>query len=324
MGETDHRPITGADCERWAALLAAAEQVDDTAENYSAADLIEELADPNIDPARDTRGRWLGDKLIGYASVRGGNAAVAGAYRVHVEGTVDPAYRRQGHGQPLLDWALGRAREVHAERHPDAVGVAAARGSETNHAQQAMLERAGFTRARWFFQLERPVADPPPLALPPDLELIPFDRRYDEQTRLAHNEAFADHWGSAPSTPESWAHWSMGSHTFRPAVSFLMLDHARAGNPVVGYLLSYEYEADTAATGIREAYVGSLGTRRAWRGRGVARALLSRAIAAYRDAGYQRTALDVDADSPTGALGLYTSIGYAKVRTSISFARPLN
>jgi mycothiol synthase len=323
MGDLDGRPITDDDCASWAELLGAVESVDDTGENYDAADLAEELADPNVDAVRDTRGLWLGDKLIGYALVRGANGVVDGEYRVHLKGTIHPAYRRQGYGRPLLDWSVRRARGVHAERQPDAVGSATASAGQANAGERALLAAAGFTAARWFFQLARPVADPPPVAVPAGLRLVEFDPAYGEQTRLAHNEAFADHWGSSPSTPEAWAHWAMAQRAFRPRSSFLMLD-AAADNPVVGYLLSYEYEADTVATGIREAYINSLGTRRAWRGRGVARALLAQAVTAFGAAGYQRTSLDVDADNPTGALGLYTSLGYTKARSSISFALPLS
>jgi mycothiol synthase len=325
MSDLVQRPITEDDCLAWAGLLAAAEPVDDTGENYDADDLVEELADESIDPARDTKGLWLGDKMLGYALVRGATGVVDGVYRVHVEGTVAPADRRRGHGQRLLDWSLARAREVHAERHPDVPGTFAVRVGEAVTGAHAMLERAGFVRARWFFQLTRSLDQAPPAVRVPDgLRLVPYDGGYDEQTRLAHNEAFGDHWGSSPSTPQSWAHWSVGQRAFRPALSYLMLDDLAGANPVVGYLLSYEYDADTAATGIREAYVGILGTRREWRGRGVARALLGTAVGAYGDAGFARTSLDVDADNATGALGLYTSLGYAKDRTSISFSRPID
>lgn len=327
MNDLVQRPITEDDCPAWAGLLAAAEPVDDTGENYDADDLVEELADENIDPARDTCGLWLGDKMLGYALVRGATAVVDGTYRVHVEGTVAPPDRRQGHGQRLLDWSLARARQVHADRHPEVPGAFAVRVGEAVDGAHAMLARAGFTRARWFFQLTRPLDQAPPAVRVPDgLELITYDAAYSERTRLAHNEAFADHWGSSPSTPQSWAHWSVGQRAFRPALSYLMLDdtNGAGANPVVGYLLSYEYDADTAATGIREAYVGIIGTRRQWRGRGVARALLGTAVDAYGDAGFGRTSLDVDADNPTGALGLYTSLGYAKARTSISFSRPID
>jgi mycothiol synthase len=322
MGDLARRPIGKDDCPAWAALLAAIEPVDDTGENYSVEDLHEELDDPNVDPARDTLGLWQGDTMIGYAVVRGTSEPVDGSYRVSFEGTVHPDQRRRGHGRPLLDWSLARAAEVHRERFPGSAGVASTSSNSVNVGEQAMLQAAGFERSRWFFGMERPVADPPPVRIPDGLRVITFDPEYDERTRLANVEAFADHWGTAPSTPESWAHWATGQRAFRPKLSFLMLDET-AENPVAGYVLSYEYESDAEATGVREAYVGSIGTRRAWRGRGVASALLSQAITAFEADGFDRTTLDVDADSPTGALRLYTALGYTQRRTSIRFTRPI-
>ena len=53
------------------------------------------------------------------------------------------------------------------------------------------------------------------------------------------------------------------------------------------YVQTAEFEADLAATGRREAYVGKVGTLRGHRGKGLATALLGHALHAYREAGYQ-------------------------------------
>jgi mycothiol synthase len=319
---TDWRAITPEDCDSWAKLLADAEQVDRTGENYDSADLAEELADPHLDPARDTAGLWLDGALIGYAKANKPGAVVDGRYKVNVEGTVAPAYRRQGYGRQIVDWVVARAAAIHAESHPEATGTVATRSVSTNADLRALLVECGFAPDRWYFTMARGLADLPAVAVPDGLRLVTFDMSYSEQTRLAHNEAFADHWGSTPRDEEAWQHWSVGQRAFRPGVSYLLLDDAEA-RPVVAYLLTYEWEADTAVTGRREAYVGALGTRRGWRGRGAARALLARAAAAYAEAGYDRAALDVDADNPTGALGLYTSLGFATERESVNYSRAL-
>src|SRR5262249_7010286 len=123
---------------------------------------------------------------------------------------------------------------------------------------------AGSSRFGWFCDLPRALAQTPPVRVPAGLRLVPFQLAHSEATRLAHNEAFADHWGFTPTSVEDWRRWGIGQRAFRPGVSFLLLD----GAEVAGYLLSYEYEAERAATGVREAHVGVLGTRRPWRGGG--------------------------------------------------------
>jgi ribosomal protein S18 acetylase RimI-like enzyme len=55
--------------------------------------------------------------------------------------------------------------------------------------------------------------------------------------------------------------------------------------------------------------VGELGVLRPWRRRGLGRALLLQAFAAFRERGLGRAGLGVDAESLTGAHRLYESAG---------------
>ena len=51
--------------------------------------------------------------------------------------------------------------------------------------------------------------------------------------------------------------------------------------------------------------------RQRHRGKGLATALLGHAMHAYRNAGYDEAALDVDSENPSGALGVYRRAGFA-------------
>ena len=88
------------------------------------------------------------------------------------------------------------------------------------------------------------------------------------------------------------------------------------GETIAAYALGYEWEADTAVTGIKELYIGYLGTRQSHRGRGLARAALAKVLTEAADSGYQRAGLGVDADNPTGATRLYERAGMHVVRRS--------
>ena len=96
------------------------------------------------------------------------------------------------------------------------------------------------------------------------------------------------------------------------------------GEEVVGYLLTHFWEADAAATGVREAYVGQLGVRPARRRRGLGGLLLATALRSYRAGGYERAALSVDTANATGALGLYERAGFAKTDTWVTWLKPLD
>jgi ribosomal protein S18 acetylase RimI-like enzyme len=127
------------------------------------------------------------------------------------------------------------------------------------------------------------------------------------------NEAFADHWGSTAVSEETWRRGHTGARAFRPDLFFLALADAaeHAARPqVAAIVLAHHYEADTAVTGRREAWISTIGTRRAWRRRGVATALIGAALGEAKRQGFARAALGVDADSPTGALSVYRTAGF--------------
>ena len=71
-----------------------------------------------------------------------------------------------------------------------------------------------------------------------------------------------------------------------------------------------------------EAWINTVGTRRAWRGKGVASWLMTESLRriAAADDGFERAILGVDAENPTGALSVYRRLGFAEdVRAVTSF-----
>jgi len=111
-------------------------------------------------------------------------------------------------------------------------------------------------------------------------------------------ESFRDHWGSLPSTFEEWEQRHIKRKDFDPTQWFVIWD----GDEVAGALIG-EHDSPTAG------WVGTLGVRRPWRGRGVGMALLRLSFAAFARAGKTSVGLGVDAESPTGAVRLYERAG---------------
>lgn len=314
------RPLTLDDAPALAVLLAANELVDHTGENYSEADVADELADSSIDLARDTLAAVTPDgSFAGWAGVRSA-ATVRDVDRVFLEGGVLPSRRGEGLGRRLLEWAEQRGASLHEERHPAVGGELCVGVGAGIPSLQRLVGARGFQPTRWWYGMRRDLAPLPAVpAVPPGLRLVPFDPAYDEKVRLAHGEAFADHWGSVPPDEQRWSHWFTGSHAFRPGISRLVLD----GTEVAAYLLAYFWEADAAATGTKEAYIGQIGTLRPWRRRGLGELLLASALAGFAADGYERAALTVDTGNPTGALGLYERVGFGVDHETVTWAKPL-
>jgi mycothiol synthase len=311
------RAIAGSDVTAWAELLAAAETVDRTGEHYSASDLTEELADPSLDVTADTFAAFVGERMIAYGVVRAKAAQPDGVHRVHAEGCVHPDFRRRGLGTELMRRLAARGAQLRA---PQLAAELVVYANDRNVGLRALMESVGLRPVRYWYEMDRDLTElGEPAPVPPGLRLATWEPAIDERLRIAHNETFAGQWGSVERDSAFWRHWFSGSRAFRPAVSLLLWD----GDQIAGYQLVYEFEADTAATGVREAWICQVGTRPPWRGRGVASTLLTHVLAACRAQGYQRAALNVDTGNPTGALGIYERAGFVVTGRATSYVRPL-
>jgi mycothiol synthase len=63
--------------------------------------------------------------------------------------------------------------------------------------------------------------------------------------------------------------------------------------------------------------------RRPWRRRGLASALIARSMVVLRGRGMAIAALGVDAENPTGALGVYERLGFRPHRTWVTYRKSL-
>jgi mycothiol synthase len=325
--ELSWRPVGEQDIPAIVGLLAAVEEVDRTGEHLDAADVADDLQQAGFDPERHTIGVFEPDGgLVGFGRVNVPRA-VRDVDRVGLAGAVHPAWRGTGIGRRLLVWLELRGEAEHRLRHPTVPGQLQLSPCAHVASHVRLAERAGYTAVRWFNEMRRDLAEPIPQPPPVGgaVRVVPFDWSFDEAVRHAHNEAFARHWGSVDRDEVAWRQWFTGSRAFRPELSFVVLDGAEhpAGPVVAAYLLSYFWAADAEATGEREAWIGQLGTRAPWRGRGLGAALIRHALLAYREAGYLRAALGVDTENVTGALRLYQRHGFTVEVCRVGYVKTL-
>ena len=317
-GEFLWRPIEPADAGSWSDLMTAIQTADHGWEFLSEQDLLEEFGDPYCDFARGSMGVYIGGTMAGYGTLSSREAADP-VHQMRYWGGVHPAYRQQGLGGRLLAWAQTAAVPLHRERFPDRPLSLSGSCLSHNAAGTALFAACGYHPVRWFHAMVRDLtAALPEVHVPPGVEITAFTPERSEDARLIRNEAFTDHWGSTEISAEGWAHY-MGASAFRPAFSFLAYSQ---GEPA-GVVISQEYDAWAKATGIQDLFVLTLGTRRAGRNRGIGSALLLRALAEGRAAGFTSASLVVDADSPTGALGLYRRAGFTVDHTAVTHSKPL-
>ena len=309
------RPLRADDVAAVAALLAAAEQVDDTGEYLDADDLTEWWTGWRADLARD--GVAVCDAaglVVGYATALA-SATFRDAFRVYLEGRVRPDQRGEGIGRALLDWQLERGRGG-ARRAPSG-GAGPARGRRRPRRcrrWRGWCRRAGLTAERWYRDMERPL-----------------DRPARRAPAVAGRRAGAVHAGTgttrcgARTTPPSPSTTAPASATPRPGRRCSPVS-ARSGPtcrcwrwrtaPSSATSLAYVYEADTRATGERQIHLGQIGVLPQARGRGLATAVIAAALragAAERLRG--RRAWASTARTSPGRCGSTRALGFATVRS---------
>ena len=232
-------------------------------------------------------------------------------------GGVRPAARGRGIGRHLLAWQVSRGLQQFATSDKPLPGWMIVWTDERATATVRLAERFDFRISRYFLELRRDLAEP---ILPRPLDgfdIVPFTAERSEALRLARNDAFRDHWGSQPTTREDWDEM-VSRAVFRPDLSFLAI--APEGE-IAGFVLSEVNEEDFEPQGFSSAYIDLVGVPRAFRRRGVAPALLTSTLEAIAAAGLEKAVLDVDAESPTGALGLYTGVGFSEGNRSLQLTR---
>ncbi len=237
-------------------------------------------------------------------------------------GGVHPEFRGRGIGRELLAWQSSRAEQQLATS--DRPLPAWIRADADARAPQSirLLERGGFHVARYFVELQRDLAQPiAEVPVAEGVRVVQYAPEWSAATHAARTDSFRDHWGSQPMTEEQWTNF-VGAETFRPELSFIAIAaDADGADQVVGFVLSQVNEDDWVSQGFSGSYIGLVGTVRAWRGKRIAPALLARSLTAAADAGLERATLDVDAENPSGALGLYTRMGFVQNNTSVCLIR---
>lgn len=309
----EFRPMTGADAGAWLELVVRIAQAEDAPWHDTLSDLVEVLGSAGNPAAENT---LVGVDRDGVPRAYGYVSKSAGGPVAFVFGGVDPLWQRRGIGSAVLAWQedISRARFA-AEGQAGAGARCYSREENASHA--ALLTAADFGTVRYFTEMERPLEELPPPVPVTGVEVVPFTPGLGEAVRLAHNEAFADHWGSESRSPEKWRYF-LGHESFRPDLSSVALD-IETGE-VAGYQMSM-FDAEAAAKeGRRCGYTDILGVRRNWRGRGVAPALLRDAMERYKVAGMAAATLDVDTENPSGAVGLYKNLGYTAIPGRVTVA----
>jgi ribosomal protein S18 acetylase RimI-like enzyme len=209
------------------------------------------------------------------------------ADRGNADGAVRPSAQGRGLGTRLLELVERRFVEEGAARILSWALAADGRASE-------LFRGRGYREVRRFWEMAIDFEDEP---AQPAVAIETFREEDAHAFHAANEEAFEDHWEPHSEAFEEWWPRQRTRTNYDPALWFVIRD----GDEVAAIARN---ELRTGG-----GYVGSLGVRRPWRGRGYGRALLLHSFREFRRRGMTRATLGVDASNPTGATHLYESVG---------------
>jgi mycothiol synthase len=316
--EVEFRSMLPAEIPTVVALINRSEHHDGVERVVDEEEFREELETQEIDLDLDTRVAVVGGEIVGYTNTFFLPSEVR-QERCYVFGYVDPSFRGRGIGRVLLGWSIDRGSEQLRSTGRDLPRYLRVDSYDFIEDAHRLYRRMGFTPVRWFEELLRPLDDLPVPVEVPGVRLEPWpaeDEGRDEEIRIVKNEAFADHWGSTPTSPQMW-HGMVRGFGARPDLSMVAVE-ADSGR-IVGYALNHRYEEDDALIGRSDAWIDNLGTLSEWRGRGIASALLVASLERFAEAGLTHASIGVDSDNPTGAARLYRNLGFEPRQRSITY-----
>lgn len=217
-------------------------------------------------------------------------------------GRMTPDWKKHGVGSIFLDWVQGRLLEMTA----DVEGDKPMRTVGVSPSTTEFMVKNGYEVTQHEAILVRPnLDDIPEIPLPAGLELRPVDESDLRAVFEAEVEHFKDHWGASEESAKWWETFKADSHR-----DMTMWQIAYDRDRIVGIVRPYIPVEENEQMSRKRGYTENISTARDWRGKGVARALIARALEVQRDRGLEETALSVHMENPHGAYRLYESMGF--------------
>ncbi|MBA3825346.1 MAG: GNAT family N-acetyltransferase [Ktedonobacterales bacterium] len=299
---TLHAP-TPADVPEVLALLAASDTADYGEANTTDPEEVQRWwVREETTLVRDAAGH-----LIAYYSLSADDPT-----HYYSEVFVHPDQRGQGLEGAILDRLEARARERLADSPVTAQWLLESGIGRHSVVMRAALAEHSYGYIRTFWRMRIDLTAPPPTPeWPQGIILRTYQPGTDDRAVYdAVETAFADHWNWHATPFEEWIERTQRPN-FDPALWLLAMD----GTAIAG-----------AALGTKEltkGWINKVAVPRAYRKRGIAKALLYQAFGAFWQRDVRRVELGVDAESLTGAQRLYEQVGMHPVMEYDLFQKEL-
>lgn len=286
---------------------------------HAEADLVDVRSTIEAAPDRDgvrrrmAAARWavvavdIAGSVAGWASVRSWTED-DGTLVYLTDGYVAPPARRHGLGTRLLGEAEAAAARLAAGRGADGVVVLGGNASTVQPDRTALLERAGYRRVLTMVDMEHDGSPAPPRPLP-DGVTVRAATLADTRPLLALTAIV---WAGRPfftmPSEKQFGDWLRRS-------DLSLFQVATSGDRVVGLVAS-------GRTPLR-AEIEDVQVAPDFQRRGLATAMLTRALGTLARQGAHPVRLHTEGHDPAGARALYERLGFRTVRGYHRYRKPL-
>jgi len=289
-----------------AALLERMRPVDSFEWPVREQDIIEDFENyPESDTKRDLVIAEKDGRICAFSQVwwaKDPNGPLLFVYSVNVS----PELRDTDIGDVLLEWCEARSRENSKAHDPNATKFFHVALQDRSAYFAGLLNNHGYWVYRHGLSMLRPdLENIPDFRLPDGLEIRKALPEHHARIMQAWNEACKDMRGQIPISDHEWAMWSKRS-SFDPALWSI----AWHGDDVIGTVFGMINPEDNELNKRKRGSAELISTRKDWRGKGVAKALMARTMHLLSDRGMTECALGVDEGNPSGARHLYEKMGF--------------
>ena len=271
-----------------------------------------------IDPREDVVLGFAGDQLVAHSIIEWADTAY-GERHFNSLGSVHPDWRRRGIGGAMMARNEVRLLELATAQDFDETPVLTTWMQDLDVGAVALVKQRGYEHARVYHHMVCPTLDDiTVLPLPEGLEVRPVTRELLPAYWDAMCEAFRDHFGAWDDSDSAFRSW-VDSPRFDLDLQIVAFD----GDEIAGGIHAAVDPAENQVHGYLRGWSEPIFTRRPWRRRGLAAALLGRTLVALRDCGMTSAQLHVDAENANQALTLYERHGFAVASSSSEWHKPL-
>ena len=228
-------------------------------------------------------------------------------------------WKGKGLEKVLANWFEAQAKAIHFHLYPDQPGTLSVAFPSRKQDELTLFGELGCQPCRYFDDMIHDLQHIPEIPLPKGLELRPVIPGQIRMIWEASTRAFQDHWGYVSPTEEDYQSFISNKQWFQPFLWQVAWDGNEIAGSIMNYINLHENEQKKRFRG----YTETISVQRKWRGKGLAKAMLSRSLKLMKLLNMQEAALGVDSENPNHATKLYADLGFQTESQTIVLRKSL-